>query len=360
MMIRAAVALAGETGFSLASLRMEPPRADEVRVRIAGVGLCHTDLEVRRGGAGWFPFPAVLGHEGAGIVEAVGADVDHVVPGDAVILGFDHCGACRQCQRAQPAHCADMLARNFTGRRQDGSTALGMADGTAVASHFFGQSSFASHALVAARSAVAIAPRPDLFRLGPLGCGVQTGAGAVLNSLGAQAGDSILVLGSGSVGLSAVMAAVIAGCDRIVVVEPHASRRRLALELGATAAIDPNAGEPLPGGFDHVLDTSGRPDLIAAGFACLGRRGTLGLLATSPPVATLSASLNGLVSTGQRIIGIIEGDSDPRTFLPELLAHHDAGRLPFDRLIRTYPLADINEAIADQQAGHVVKAVLLP
>lgn len=360
MIIRAAVALAGETGFSLASLQMEPPRSDEIRVKIAGVGLCHTDLEVRRNGAGWFPFPAVLGHEGAGIVEAVGSDVDHVVPGDAVVLGFDHCGTCRQCQRAQPAHCAEMLARNFSGRRRDGSTSLRTADGKAVASHFFGQSSFASHALVAARSAIAIPPRADLFRLGPLGCGVQTGAGAVLHSLAAQPGDSILVLGGGSVGLSAVMATVIAGCDRIVVAEPHASRRRLAMELGATDAIDPNESARLPGGFDHVLDTSGQPEMIAAGFACLGRRGTLGLLATSPPVATLSASLNGLVSTGQRIMGIIEGDSDPSQFVPELLAHHDAGRLPFDRLIRTYPLDDINQAIADQQAGAVVKAVLVP
>jgi aryl-alcohol dehydrogenase len=229
-----------------------------------------------------------------------------------------------------------------------------------VAGHFFGQSSFASHAVVAASSAIRIPHRADLARLGPLGCGVQTGAGAVLHSLAAQPGDAILVLGAGSVGLSAVMAARIAGCDRIEVLEPHARRRQLALELGATAAIDPALATALPNGFDHVLDTTGRPELIAAAFACLGRRGTLGLLATSPPDATLAASLNGLVSTGQRIIGIIEGDSDPQRFVPELLAYHDAGRLPFDRLIRTYPLADINRAIADQQAGTMVKAVLIP
>ena len=360
MKITAAVAHPDATGFALETLSLALPRADEIRVKIAGVGLCHTDVVVRDSGAGWFPFPAVLGHEGAGIVEAVGDGVSHVAPGDAVVLSFSHCGHCRACHHAEPAHCADMLALNFKGARPDGSTALATPSGQPVASHFFGQSAFASHAVVAAACAVKVPQTPRLALLGPLGCGIQTGAGAVLHSLAARLGDSLLVLGGGSVGLSAVMAAKIAGCAQIFVLEPHAARRALAQEFGATHVLDPAETADLPTGLDHVLDTTGRPELIARAFAGLGRRGTMGLVAASPRGSTLSTGLNDLVSTGQRLIGIIEGDADPHRFIPELLAHHAAGRLPFDRMIRTYPLADIATAIDDQHQGRVVKAVLIP
>jgi aryl-alcohol dehydrogenase len=359
MKITAAVARNGLPGFALETLTLEDPRDDEVRVRIVGVGLCHTDISVRENGAGWYPFPAVLGHEGAGIVEAVGAKVRTVRPGDAVILGFGSCGGCRSCRADAPTLCDAMLALNFGGGRPDGSTAL-RDDHGPVASHFFGQSSFASHVLVAARNCVVVDDDLPLAQLGPLGCGIMTGAGAVLHAFRAKSADKLLISGGGSVGLSAVMAGAIAGCAEIIVVEPHAARRQLALELGATEVIDPATSPDLPGGMDHVLDTTGRTALLQKGLAALGRGGTLGLLAGSANEGPLHIDGNHIVSQGLRIIGIIEGNANPQSFIPELIAHHRAGRLPFDRLIRTYPLSDINTAIADQHAGRVVKAVLIP
>jgi aryl-alcohol dehydrogenase len=259
------------------------------------------------------------------------------------------------------------LRLNFSGRRADGTTALADADGP-VSSHFFGQSSFASRATVHESALVSVDAGPDLALLGPLGCGVQTGAGAIFHSHAARAGDGLLVIGGGSVGLSAVMAGAIVGCAPIIVVEPQAARRALALEFGASHVLDPAAVTDLaaavrgiaPGGVDHVFDTTGRTALLQAGLACLARLGTLGMVAGSASEGRLPVDCMGLVSQGQRVIGIIEGDSDPQLFIPELLAHYRAGRLPFDRMIRTYPLAEINTAIADQHAGAVVKAVLIP
>lgn len=367
MEIRAAVARPGETGFRIETLTMGPLATGEVRLAIAGVGLCHTDIQMRETGEGWYPFPAVFGHEGAGIVEAVGPGVRLVAVGDGVVASFRSCGGCRPCGRAEPSGCEAMLALNFSGRRADGTTALFDAHGP-VSSHFFGQSSFASHATVHETALVKVAHAPDLALLGALGCGVQTGAGAIFHSHGARAGDGLLVIGGGSVGLSAVMAGKIIGCAPIIVLEPHAARRALALELGASHVLDPGETPDLAAavraiaarGVDHVFDTTGRTALLKAGLACLARRGTLGMVAGSAAQGALPLDCMGLVSQGQRVIGIVEGDSDPQRFIPELIAHYRAGRLPFDRMIRTYPLAEINRAVAEQAAGLVVKPVLTP
>lgn len=367
MIITAAVAHKGEPDFRVEPLTLHPPQDDEVRVRIAGVGLCHTDLSVREIGESWYPFPAVLGHEGAGHVEAVGSNVTRIKPGDAVVISFRTCGTCRHCQHAEPTSCQSLLALNFSGKRPDGTTSLSNDQGP-VSSHFFGQSSFASHAIVHESAVVPVTDDPMLALYGPLGCGVQTGAGAILHSHAARAGDSLLVIGGGSVGLSAVMAGVIAGCAPLIVLEPHAARRELALEFGATHVLDPATTPDLaaavcdiiPGGVDHVFDTTGRTALLEAALACLARRGTLGLVAGSASEGPLTFNPTSIVSHGHRIIGIIEGDSDPQTFIPELLAHHKAGRLPFERMVKTYKLADINTAIDDQHHGRVVKAVLIP
>jgi aryl-alcohol dehydrogenase len=367
MRIVAAVARKGEPGFSVETINMGALQDDEVRLRIAGVGLCHTDLSVRAHGEGWYPFPAVLGHEGSGVVEAVGAGVSRVAVGDAVVVSFRSCGVCRPCAHAEPAGCEALLALNFSGRRADGSTAL-FDDGGPIASHFFGQSSFASHAIVHETAVVRVENGPELPLLGPLGCGIQTGAGAIFHSHGARKGDSLLVIGGGSVGLSAVMAGAIIGCAPIIVLEPHEARRALALELGASHVLDPAlvpdvaaaVREIVARGVDHVFDTTGKTVLLRAGMACLARRGTLGMVAGSAAEGALAIDCMAMVSDGQRLIGIIEGDSDPQLFIPELMAHYRAGRLPFERMIKTYPLADINTAIDDQLKGLVVKAVLIP
>lgn len=366
MQTQAAVAYSGEPGFKYETIQIEQPRADEILIRVLGVGLCHTDL-VFSSGASPYPFPAVFGHEGAGIVEAVGENISKVKPGDHVLVTFRSCGRCDRCTSGDPAYCRTMPMLNYTGRRTDGTTPLSNALGP-VASNFFGQSTFAAHALTYERNVVKVDPDLPVEIMGPLGCGIQTGAGAVMRSLAAQEGSAILITGGGSVGLSAVMGAHIQKCATIILVEPMASRRQLALELGATHCIDPASTSDLPAsireivphGVDNALDTTGVPAVQSAALASLGSNATLGLVGISAPGTPLPGDVNTVMTFGQSIKGIIEGDSDPDEFIPELIEHFKAGRLPFDKLVKTFRLDQINEAIADQHAGNCVKAVLIP
>ncbi|PZQ59741.1 MAG: NAD(P)-dependent alcohol dehydrogenase [Sphingomonas taxi] len=369
MQTTAAVAREPRGAFTIETVELAEPRAGEVRVAIAGVGLCHTDLVFRDQFAP-YPLPAVLGHEGAGVIEAVGAGVDGLAIGDRVVLGFSSCGHCDRCDEHLPSYCRDFPALNYAGARlEDGSTAYTAPGGTPIASHFFGQSSFAAHAVVRARNVVKVDdPDAPLAILGPLGCGFQTGAGAVMRSMACRAGSSIAIVGGGPVGLAAVMGAMIQRCATIIVVEPVAARRALALDLGATQVVDPAAGDVtaairdlLPGGVDFALDTSGRVAAIEAALGALAPRGMLGLVGVPPGAGdALTINIAGMITYGQRVIGIMEGDSDPQTFIPELIAAHRAGRFPFDRLVRTFPLARINDAIDAQGRGECVKVVLIP
>lgn len=365
----AAVARTPHQDFSVETLEVDAPRAGEVLVKIAGVGLCHTDLVFRDQFAP-YALPAVLGHEGAGTIEAIGEGVEGLAVGDSVVLGFSSCGACPRCDEGLPSYCRTFVPLNYAGMRlEDGSQAYRAAD-QAVASHFFGQSSFASHAITRARNVVKISEHAaPLALLGPLGCGFQTGAGGVMHSLAARAGSSIAIFGGGPVGLAAVMGAVIQGCTTIILVEPIAARGDVGLDLGATHVIDPAATDDLsaairaivPDGVDFGFDSSGRPEVIEAGLGALGSHGAIGLVGVpARPEAAISVNIAALMTPGHRIIGIIEGDSDPQNFIPELIAHHAAGRFPFDRLIKTFPLSEINAAIAAQAKGECIKAVLLP
>lgn len=367
MDIRAAVVSAPGDDFVIETLTIGAPQEGEVLVEIAGVGLCHTDLVFRDGFAP-VPMPMVFGHEGAGIVRAIGPGVADIAPGDAVIIGFSSCGHCARCDENLPSYCQSFPQLNYAGARPDGTTALAK-DGQSVASHFFGQSSFANFAVAPARNVVKIDPAGlDLATLGPLACGLQTGAGAVMRSLDCGAGSTLAIFGAGPVGLAAVMAGKIRGCARIIVVEPMTARRALAIDLGATDAIDPATGDVAAAiraiatdGVDFALETSGRDTAIAAGLAALGSRGLLGLVGVPPSADdTLSINIAAMITFGHRVIGIIEGDSDQQDFIPELLALHRAGRFPFDRLITTFPLNAINDAIAAQHRGECVKAVLIP
>lgn len=364
----AAVAHAPHTDFTIETLTLGQPQAGEVLVRIAGVGVCHTDL-VFRDQFVPYALPAVFGHEGSGIVEALGEGVTGLAVGDKVVIGFSSCGACPRCDEGLPSYCRSFVPLNYAGMRlEDGSTSLSAGE-TRVASHFFGQSSFAAKAIVRQRNVVKVGDTAaPLELLGPLGCGFQTGAGGVMRSLACPAGSTIAVMGGGPVGLAAVMGAVVQGCAVIILVEPIAARRAIALELGATHVIDPAAGDLaeairaiVPDGIDYVFDTTGNIGVIEAGLAALGSHGAIGLVGV-PKQADAAVSINvaQLMTFGHRVIGIIEGDSDPQTFIPELLALHAAGRFPFDRLITTFPLAEINTAIAAQARGDCVKAVLIP
>lgn len=350
--------------FVIEPIDIEAPRQGEVRVKIAAVGICHTDLAFVSGMMG-SSFPMVFGHEGAGTVEAVGAGVTKVAVGDKVLLTFNSCGHCPTCTTHDPAYCHDFPLLNFSGVRRDGSTPLSQ-HGTPLAGNFFGQSSFASQAIANERNILKVAADADLAMLAPLGCGIQTGVGAVLRSLNAQKGSALVVIGGGAVGLSAVLGGVIAGCSTIILIEPQAERRAIGLLLGATRVVDPAAGDTaeavraiIPAGVNNVVDTSGHEGAIAAAIGMLAPKGALGLVGVPGTLeALLHVPIIAAITYGYTVKGIIEGDSDPDVFLPELVAHREAGRLPIDKFTKTYKFSQINEAIADAHHGRCIKAVL--
>lgn len=362
MRFGAAVLRSYETPFALEEVILNAgPAAGEILVRIAGCGMCRTDLAVRRSG-GRSPLPAVLGHEGAGVVVETGGPHTGLNEGDHVVLSFDSCGHCSHCLDGAPAYCDSFASLNLFGGRTENAARFTDAAGEGLAPRWFGQSSFAAYALVPARNAVRVDPALPVELLGPLGCGFLTGAGAVLHSFGAGAGDTLAVFGAGAVGLAAVMAATASGVTTVAV-DRHPERLALAERFGATALPADLPGLPgrirqlTDGGAHHALDTTASARLINDALHALRPTGRLGLVARLHTALPLEP---GALDRGRRISHICEGDAVPGLLIPRLTRLWQAGRFPFDELIRTYPLADINEAERDCEAGRVVKPVLLP
>ena len=362
--VKAAVIREKSGEFHIEDLCLETPRRDEVLVRIAGVGVCHTDLVCRDQ---YFPvpLPCVFGHEGSGIVESVGESVIKVKPGDRVVLSYLSCGECEPCLEHSPGYCHELYGCNFAATRRDASTTLRKGS-EVIHGNFFNQSSFATHALATEKNTVKVPDDVPLDLLGPLGCGVQTGAGAVMNSLNPRPGMSIAIFGCGSVGLAAVMAAKVAGCSQIIAVDPNASRLGLARELGATHAIDPTRGDPIEGihqirptGVHYTLECTGIPEVLRQAVDSLTLTGVCGLIGVSPVGTECAIDMNSIMF-GRSLRGIIEGDSVPDVFIPRLVELYKQGRFPFDKLITFYKLEDINKAVEDTEQGKVIKAVLRP
>jgi aryl-alcohol dehydrogenase len=279
-----------------------------------------------------------------------------------VVLSFNHCGACQACATGHPAYCLRLSELNFVGGRPDGSTALTDGDGGRVASHWFGQSSFASYVIAAQVSVVKVDPSYDLANLGPLGCGIQTGAGAVFNVFDLQEGETIVIAGAGALGLSAVMAAKASGAGTIVAIDRHPNRLELAQNYGATAVLNVAPGELAAaigdltgGGSDYAFDTTGNAQVIRGCFDGLGGLGTLGLCGVG--FGEVTFDLSTLLS-GRTIKTVIEGDSRPEEFIPHLAELNAQGRFPFHDLIGTFPLEEINDAVAASISGRIVKPVL--
>jgi aryl-alcohol dehydrogenase len=362
--IKAAVVRRAGGPFEIETLAVDEPRADEVLVRIVATGMCHTDIVIRDQ-VYPVPLPIVLGHEGAGVVERVGTAVRKVAPGDHVVLSFMSCGHCARCTAGQPAYCAKGHPLCFGGAREDGSTATRDSHAAPVHDHFFGQSSFGTYALANERSVVKVRKDVPLELLGPLGCGLQTGAGSVINALKVGAGDSFAAFGAGSVGLSAVMAARVTGATTIIAVDVIPSRLALAKELGATHVVNAKDGDPVAaiqgiagGGVDFALESTGRPEVVRQAVDALGTRGTVGIVGAAPIGTTASFDMGGLMSPGKSIRGIIQGDSVPDLFIPQLIELHRQGRFPFDRLVKFYSLDEINQAAADSESGATIKPIL--
>jgi aryl-alcohol dehydrogenase len=352
--------------FRIERLSLEDPRPDEVLVRFTAAGLCHTDLEVAAGNLPT-PLPVVAGHEGAGVVQRVGAAVTGFRPGDRVMASFSFCGTCHNCLRGLPAYCPQHFPLNFGAQRTDGSVGLRDAAGQPVRDHFFGQSSFAGRSLCRPSSLIRVpqTPLPDHV-LAPLGCGVITGAGAVWNSLRVTPGSTVAIFGAGSVGLSAVMAAAVAGAARIIVSDPLSSRLDLAARLGATDLLDGKAISAaaaireLTGdaGVDFSVESTGIPQVMADAVAALAPLGSAAILGIAPAGAQLSTDAFALLE-GRTVTGSIVGHQAPAVLVPRILELNRRGRFPVELLVRTYPLADINTAVEDVRSGAAVKAVLL-
>jgi aryl-alcohol dehydrogenase len=356
MNVVAAVSRREEEPPQLEELELEEPRPDEVLVRIVACGICHTDLRVHSR-LSESPKPIVLGHEGAGVVEQVGAGVESLAPGDHVVLCANSCGTCPTCLANLPTYCVEVLARNFGGSRPDGTTPLS-ANGNAIHGRFFGQSSFATHALVDARSAIRVADDLPLEVLAGLGCGVLTGAASVVNVLGMRPGSSIAVFGSGAVGLAAVMAARVAGAARIVAIDVLAHRLELAEELGATEVVDATKDDPVAaiGRVDHSLNTTNVADVFTQAVQVLGPRGVACFV--TPPASAWAPDMRALLVGGRSVRGTLGGDAVPWLFVPTLIELYRQGRFPFDRLIRFYPFEEIGQAFHDSEAGNTIKPVL--
>jgi aryl-alcohol dehydrogenase len=362
--IRAAVVRQKGGPFLIEDVDLDDPREDEVLVRIAGAGLCHTDLAARDQHVP-SPLPIVLGHEGSGVVEKVGSRVRKVKPGDHVVLSYVACGTCVPCRKGWEHLCLNSFAYNFGGMRPDGSRTI-RKGGEVINSAFFGQSSFASHALANERNAVKVPGDVPAEFLGPLGCGVQTGAGGVINALRPKPGSSLAVFGTGGVGMSAILAAALCGCGTIIAVDVKETRLKAARALGATHAINPKDADPIETireitglGVEYALDTTGIPEVIGQAVEALAVGGRCGLIGISSPDAHLSVPI-GTMIPGRSVFGIIEGNAVPDIFIPQMVELYKQGRFPFDRMITFYDLAQINEAVEDAQSGHTLKAVLRP
>lgn len=338
---------------------MHGPREDEIRVRIVACGVCHTDLIAPR----FARLPAVFGHEGAGIVEAVGPRVSTLRPGDRVALTFGSCGHCRNCLGGAPYRCDAFSELNFVGQRADGSTPLYEGE-QPVRGAFFQQSSFASHVIATERNAVRVPEDFPLELAGPLGCGIQTGVGAVLNTLRVEAGASLVVFGAGAVGLSAVMGGALVSCSPLIAIDVRPERLALARELGASHVIDARDGHVVEqiralthGGAAYSVETTAHVQPFKDAIDCLARGGTCGICAAPDYGKPFEFSPAPILS-GRTLKGVLEGSSVPGIFIPQLMRLHQSGRLPYDRFVRFYDFDALPRALADAAAGAVVKPIV--
>lgn len=351
--------------FTFEELEIDSLRPDEVLVRIVGCGVCHTDIAARDGFFS-MSFPAVFGHEGAGVVEKTGAEVVRVRPGDKVVLSFGSCGKCAGCREGHPSRCAAFDELNFgNGSRPDGSPTIRSAKGAPVGGGFFSQSSFAGYSVGRERNLIPVdaADERELATFAPLACGIQAGAGTVLNELKPWPGESFAVFGCGTVGLSALMAARLARATPIVAVDVVPARLKLARELGATYTINareqyvPSRLRDLVGGVEHAVETTGRSRVIDQAMRTLGPSGRISLLAVSEDAAGEEVTPK-TPGRRQRVIYSVAGDSNPQIFIPFLIRSYKEGKFPFTKLIREYPAEQINEAVSDSISGKTVKPLL--
>ena len=350
---------------AIEEVELAAPKASEVLVKLVASGVCHTDSA---GINQIIPvtLPAIFGHEGVGIVQEVGVGVESLKPGDRVILTFPSCGACDFCKDNKPYACDELNRLFFDGSYKDGTKRFATAEG-ADTSSFFGQGAFATHVVVDARNAVKVDVDSDeqLSYLCSLGCGVQTGAGAVLNTAAPEPGSTLAVFGCGGVGMAAVMAAKIAGCSKIIAVDVVPSRLEMAKELGATDVINGkecNAVEAIKeltgGGVNYAIESSGVPALAVQALTSCRRLGKCVLVSVTGDATVPIALEPMLMNPSVTLCGVTEGGSNPQTFIPQLVKFFREGKLPVDKLVTFYDFNDIEQAFEDSHTGKTIKPIL--
>ncbi|QQK80323.1 NAD(P)-dependent alcohol dehydrogenase [Salicibibacter cibi] len=365
MKVTAAIINEANKNYQLEALTLGELYSDEVVVKMVASGICQSDEVVRTGKSSITPLPAVMGHEGAGVIEKVGSAVKDLNVGDQVVMAYNYCGACPSCRTGHPSSCSQWTTLNLSGARPDGSHIFFKADGTPVSS-FFAQSSFATYTITNVNNLIKVEPEVDLRLVGPLGCGLLTGFGTVVNGLQPKTSSSIVVFGTGGVGLGALMAANIEGCSTIIAVDIHDSRLEIARELGATHTINSSTehlGERIAKitgslGVNYSIDTTGISSVMKASIDVLAIAGV------SAPVAISKDSIafntfKDLSLTNRKLIGVLMGDAVPQITIPQLIRYHNEGKFPFDKLVKFYKFNDINQAAADSTNGQTIKPIVI-
>ncbi|KAL2867807.1 NAD(P)-dependent alcohol dehydrogenase [Aspergillus lucknowensis] len=367
-------------GWKLKNVSLRPLREKELLIEVVASGICQTDLHFAGAESGFgVHYPRVMGHEGAGYVRDIGPNTRVAKVGDPVIMSFSSCKSCEPCARGHPAHCTgfnainfEVVPGNFVFKEASASSTVSGPD---IYGQFFGQSSFASSSIVNEDSIVNVSglveSRDELTLLSPLGCGVQTGSGAIINAANAGPDDRVAVIGLGGVGLSAVMGAKIVGCTQIIGIDRHESRLELAKELGATHVVRVDAESDLGEvtaavraitgdlGTNITLDTTGVPGLIAQGVKMTGFKGKILQVGTAPETGKLMIPIHEFMVSGRQFMGVVEGDVVPREYIPKLIRWVREGKLPLEKIVKFYQADEFQAAIQDMQSGQTVKPVIL-
>jgi S-(hydroxymethyl)glutathione dehydrogenase/alcohol dehydrogenase len=362
MLIRAAVLDGPNQDLRIAEVELAPPGPHEVLVRYGASGVCHSDLHVVDGE--WSaPFPIVLGHEGAGVVEAVGAGVEHVAAGDHVVLSWWYpCGTCRQCRHGEHWVCSGNHADESV--LHDGTTRLSNADG--AVHQYLSIGTFGEQAVVPASAVVPIPPEVPFEVACLIGCGVATGVGAVINTAGVEPGASVAVIGCGGVGLSVIMGAALAGADPIIAIDREQAKLDLALEAGATHGVQPSGSVRravraiVPDFVDYAFEAIGLKETVEVMPRITRRGGTMVMVGMTPEDTKVSFDGLLLPSSGQSVIGSSYGSCVPAVDFPRLAQLHLAGRLPIDRLVtHRIALDEVNDALAAMRRRERARSVIV-
>ncbi|HEX3464549.1 MAG TPA: zinc-binding dehydrogenase [Candidatus Elarobacter sp.] len=352
----------------VAEVELDPLEYGEVQVAIGSAGVCHSDLSTVDGTFAQRPLPMVLGHEAAGTVEAIGPGVSRVRPGDKVVFSFvPMCGHCAECASGRPALCENGNRANTAGTLLRG--ARRMRRGGEPLYSQLGVGGFAQRTICAEESLVRIPADTPLEIAALFGCAALTGLGAVLNAANVEAGTSVAIFGAGGVGLMALLGALVAGATSIVVVDPVAEKRALAEELGATATVDSNAGDPAEQvraalgkrGARYAFEAAGNVHALEAAYASTGSGGTTVAVGIPHHERTAAISHSLLVRQDRTLKGSFMGSSVPQRDIPRYIALWRAGRLPVERLITgRIGLDELNESLDALAGGRAVRTILVP